>query len=134
MPHYRAPDGTRYLTDEPPHEGWALMTDAEVVEADAPAPPPVPASISDRQFFQQLAIMGVITEAEALAAVGPGVLPASMNALIEALPAPMQFPVRILLTGAVTFERNHPMTPVLGGAFGWDDAQLDAVWREGAAL
>lgn len=36
MPHYRTPDGTRHLTDEPPHEGWVLMTEAEVAEADAP--------------------------------------------------------------------------------------------------
>ena len=38
----------------------------------------VPAIISDRQFYQNLAVRGVITQAEALAAVGPGTIPPAM--------------------------------------------------------
>ncbi|ETR75851.1 hypothetical protein X566_17985 [Afipia sp. P52-10] len=37
-----------------------------VVDPYEPPPPPVPTSISDRQFFQQLPTDGVISEAEAL--------------------------------------------------------------------
>lgn len=135
MPHYRAPDGRRYLTDEP-HEGWVLMTNAEVAAADAPrvAPPAVPEEISDRQFFQQLAALGKITEAEALDAVGPGIIPASMAALIDMLPPEQQFTARMLLSGATTFKRHHPLTPVLGGMYGLTEADLDALWIEGAEL
>ena len=137
MPHYRAPNGSRYLLlqfEMPPHPDWVLMTDEEVADADAPKALPPPQEISDRQFFQQLAIMGLITEAEALDAVGPGILPASMLALIDQLPADQRFPAKITLTGATTFRRDHPLTPVLGGMYGLDDAALDALWAAGAQL
>lgn len=107
------------------------------VEADptpAPPAPVVPQIISDRQFFQQLAIQKVITQDEALAAVGPGTLPNALVALIGGLPSDQQFPAKMLLVGAVQFDRQHPMVAVLGQAFGWTDAQLDALWTAAAAL
>lgn len=99
-----------------------------------PAPPPVPQVISDRQFFQQLAVLGHITQAEALDAVGPGILPASMLALIAQLPAEHQFGAQITLTGATAFERRHPLTDVLGGMYGMDSAALDQLWRDASVL
>jgi len=90
--------------------------------------------VSDRQFFQQLALMGHITEAEALDAVGPGILPASMLALIEMLPEEHRFSTRIILTGATSFERGHPLTAVLGGMFGMDDLALDELWQAARQL
>ncbi len=55
------------------------------------APPtPVPQSISDRQFFQQLAIQGIITEDEALAS-NAAVIPPPLLAIIDAMPADQQF-------------------------------------------
>lgn len=107
------------------------------VQADPPPPAPtpiVPQIISDRQFFQQLAIQKVITQDEALAAVGPGTLPAALVALIGGLPSDQQFPAKMLLVGAVQFDRQHPMVAVLGQAFGWTDAQLDALWTAAAEL
>ena len=62
---------------------------AETIASALAAPEPaaaVPAIVSDRQFFQQLALMGIISEKEALAAVGPGTLPAALAAMIESLP------------------------------------------------
>jgi hypothetical protein len=53
------------------------------------APPPVPASITDRQFFQQLAVQGIITQADALAA-NAAVLPAPLLTLIDAMPTDQQ--------------------------------------------
>lgn len=102
---------------------------------DEPDPVPfVPQIISDRQFFQQLAVQGVITDDEALAAVGPGTLPAALSKLIDGLPSDQQFPAKMLLVGAVQFDRKHPMVAVLGQAFGWSDAQLDSLWTNAAAL
>lgn len=112
--------------------GWTY--DGGNFAEPAPAPEPVPALISDRQFFQQLAVMGLITEAEALDAVGPGILPASMLALINMLPQEQRFSTKIILTGATAFERSHPLTPVLGGMYGLDSDALDDVWRQGALL
>lgn len=103
--------------------------------APPPSPPStVPEEISDRQFFQQLAYMGKITKQEALDAVGHGAIPASMSVLIDQLPEDQQFITRMFLSGATTFERNHQLTPVLGGMYGLTAEDLDGVWRDGAAL
>lgn len=98
-----------------------------------PAPAPA-AAISDRQFFQALASAGAITQAEALAAVMTGTLPAPIAAAVEALPEAERFPARMLLSGATTFERGHPMVAQLGAALGYDDAALDALWSAAAAM
>ena len=112
--------------------GWTY--DGENFVEPVPEPEPVPTIISDRQFFQQLAVLGLITEDEALDAVGPGILPASMLALIDMLPQDQRFSTKIILTGATAFERSHPLTPVLGGMYGLDSDALDNVWRQGALL
>jgi hypothetical protein len=107
--------------------------DPEVVTYLNP-PKPVPAVISDRQFFQQLAVQGVITQDEAIAAVSTGTLPASMAALVSQLPSDQQFSANMLLKGAVEFRRDHPMVAVLGAAYGWTSAQLDALWSSAVVL
>lgn len=93
----------------------------------------VPGSISDRQFFQQLAIDGVITEAEALAS-NAAVIPAPLLAIINALPAEQRFPAKMLVSGATTFERSHPMTEVIGAARGMNAEEIDEFFRAAAAL
>lgn len=137
------------MEDVPPHkralwvpvvyEGEGSETQT-IVEADQvrivrfDPPQPVPRVISDRQFFQQLAHLNVITNDEALAAVGPGEVPAAMLAMVATLPEAEQFPARMLLTGATQFDRGHPLVAVFGAAFGWDDADLDTFWIAAAAL
>ena len=92
-------------------------------------PPPVPQTISDRQFFHQLAKDGKITKQEALAAVKTGEIPLELQAVIDAIPDPdAQFDIEMLLSGATTFERNHPATAQLGAALGYDAAGLDELW------
>jgi hypothetical protein len=93
-----------------------------------------PVSVSDRQFFQALAQAGSITPDEALAAVMTGTLPARIEAAVKSLPAEQQFAARMLLSGATTFERGHPMVAQLGAALDYDDVALDALWRAAAAL
>lgn len=117
----------------------ADVTDAQraaaqaVIDAYVPTDP-VPTLISDRQFFQQLAVLGIITPEEALAAVGPGEIPAAMLTMIAALPEAEQFAARMLLTSATVFDRGHPLVAMFGAAFGWSGAQLDAFWTAAAAL
>ncbi len=91
-------------------------------------------AISDRQFFQALALAGAITADEALAAVMTGRLPAAIEAAVSALPAAERFAARMLLSGATAFERGHPMVARLGAAIGYDAAALDALWHRAAAL
>lgn len=102
----------------------------------APPPPPavVPDVISDRQCFQQLAVMGKISQDEALAAVTVGALPKAVSDGIAALPAEQQFPARMLLCGATEFHRLHPMALVFLAFFGLGEADRDPLWTAAAAL
>jgi hypothetical protein len=108
-----------------PRRVWTLV--------DAP-PPAVPEVISDRQFAQQLAVLGTITEAEAIAWAARGELPAAMEDAVAALPEGEQFPARMLLSSATTYERSHPLVPMLGAILSYDAAELDDLWRAAAAL
>lgn len=92
-------------------------------------PPPVPNVISDRQFFQALAMQGVIAPEEALAAVKTGTLPAAMLAFLEPLPAEQRFGAEMLLSGATQFMRDHPMVSMFAQALGWTEGQADDLWR-----
>ena len=94
---------------------------------------PVPAEISDRQFFQQLAIMGVITEDQALAS-NAAVIPPPLLTLIEGFPADQQFNIKMLVSGAVVFHRNNPVTQAIGAAYGWTPAQIDDFFKAAAKL
>ena len=91
-------------------------------------------SISDRQFFQQLAAQGIITQAEALAAVKTGTIPATLQAIVNALPIDQQFPAQMLLSGATVFERKHPLTSAVGAAYGWSSAQVDQFFIDAGSL
>jgi hypothetical protein len=98
------------------------------------AGPASPLVVSDRQFFQVLAQAGAITPDEALAAVMTGTLPGRIEAAVAGLPEAERFAARMLLSGATTFERGHPMVARLGAALGYDAAALDALWRQAASL
>jgi hypothetical protein len=93
----------------------------------------VPKSISDRQFFQQLAVEGIITQADALAS-NAAVIPPPLLDIISAMPVEAQFSAKMLLSGATTFDRDHPMTLAIGAAYGWTAAQIDAFFSAAALL
>lgn len=93
----------------------------------------VPQSISDRQFFQQLAVQGIITQDEALHA-NAAVIPSELMTLIDGLPAAQQFDAKMKISGATTFLRNDPLTIAIGAAYGWTGAQIDAFFVAAAAL
>jgi hypothetical protein len=98
------------------------------------SPNHVPEEISDRQFFQQLAVLELITENEALEAVRTGVLPAALETFVQALPSGDQFSARMLLSGATTFRRSHAMTALFGQLQGMSSDDIDNVWRDAALL
>lgn len=103
----------------------------------APYTPPAPAppqSVSRRQFFQQLAVQGVITQAEALAAVQTGTIPSELAALVSGLPAANQFAAQMKISGASDFLLSDPLTQELAIAYQWTTAQLAALWTAAAAL
>jgi hypothetical protein len=115
------------------------VEDGELVvrsgEPGEPEPPTIEVvhPISNRQFYQALAMKGEITQDEALAAV-VGKIPARFEAVIEHLPADHQFAARMLLTGATTFEREHSLVENFAAALGWSSNDLDGLWKVAAAL
>lgn len=124
---------------DPKARVWAATADVRdltAAEAQAAylAANPVPEIISDRQCFQQLAVLGKVTQDEALAAVTVGSLPKVVTDGIDALPAEQQFPAKMMLCGATQFFRSHPMTPVFGRFMGMDGTALDALWRAAAQI
>ncbi len=125
--------------DDPEQFGRDMFDSLDLAEVapyvePEPLPLPVPEVISDRQFFQGLAVGDIITQAEALAAVKTGVIPAAMVALIAALPEANRFAAEMLLSGATEFKRAHPLTSAFGAAFGWGESQIDAFWISAVAL
>lgn len=114
------------------------LTPEEVTAAEAYAatiPPYVPQVISDRQFFQQAAVAGIITQAEAIAAVQTGTIPSMLQTIIDGLPdADQKFAATMLLAGATQFERNHPLTVAVGAHLGLTTAQVDDFFIAAAQL
>lgn len=119
---------------------WLDVASADDLKArgisveEVPDVMPVPPTISDRQFFQQLAVENIISQDDALAAVKVGAVPAALSALIDSLPADQKFGAEMLVSGATVFERAHPLTVAIGQAYGWDGAKMDDFWRAAAAL
>lgn len=112
------------------------LTPEEIAELENNPPPvPVPPIISDRQFFQQAAVLGIITQAEALAAVKTGTLPTVLQDIIDAeADADKRFAMSMMLSGATIFERAHPMTDPIGEALGMTVEQIDQFFIAAATL
>lgn len=117
-------------------EDRSVQNDTYVIRTPDPStlPEGVPMSIAKYQFFQQLAVMRLISEEEAEDAVAAGVIPVTMAALIEQLPTDKQFSARMLIKGAVTFDRLHPLTKTVAALFGWTEEQVDDLFRAARKL
>lgn len=117
-----------------------LIDGVLVIYDPPPLPEPVPQSISDRQFFQQLAIEGIISEDEALA-TSDGTLPSLLNTIIDQIPAADRFAARMKAKNATVYERQDPLTMTVAYALNqmgthgtWDPARLDQFWTDAAKL
>ncbi len=130
--------GTTWSKITPATRFWeeinAWTTLGNTIEPYVEPPEPVPEKISDRQFFQQMAIDGHITQEEAEEAVGPGTIPATMAALLEMIPEEQRWPARMLIRGATEFLRHDPVTILIGQLYGFTDEQVDEIWRKASLL
>lgn len=110
------------------------IAEGGTIDPADPIVEPVPATISDRQFAQQLATMGLITKVEALEWVKAGVVPDAFDAFVQSLPEDERFDAEMLLSGATQFNRDHQLTETFGAARGMTPAQIDQLWRDAADL
>lgn len=98
-------------------------------------PPPVPEEIARWQFFRGLALSKLITTDEALDAVASGVVPPALQALVDGMDDDdAKFDALILLKGALSFRRDHPLVLIFAIRFGWTEEQVDDFWRLCAGL
>jgi hypothetical protein len=109
-------------------------SDVRVVDAAdvPPLPPPVPPVVTDRQLFQALAAEGLVPPAEALAAVRTGELPAAFRTVLDAMPEGERFAAEMVLSGATSFERGHPLTAAIGAGLGLSPEGIDELFRAAA--
>lgn len=93
-----------------------------------------PQQVTRRQFFQAAAQDGLITQAEALALLSAGTMPASLATAIATLPAAEQFAAQMSILGDAVFSRANPLIAALGTAMGQTSADLDALFTLAASL
>lgn len=94
----------------------------------------VPDEISRRQFFQQLAVLEIITRQEALDALD-GAIPAPLQTIIDQLPTDDdKFNAQMLVKGAQNFNRTNPLAEIVRQAMQWTVEQKDNFWRDAAKL
>ncbi len=121
-------------------EAWAdlqawLAEGNTLEEADEEVDTRLITFISDRQFFQQAAIQGFITQEDALQAVKTGFIPATLQVIVDTITDPTEkFNAQMLLSGATEFQRNHPLTSVIGTAFGMTEEDINTFFRSASNL
>lgn len=94
-----------------------------------------PQVVSDRQFYQGLALRGFCTPEEALDAVRAGVLPKGLRLFVDAIPdAQARWAAEMLLSGAKEFHRDHSFVAQVGAWVGLDAEALDAFWSQCSSL
>lgn len=106
----------------------------ESYEPEPAGPEPVPQIISRRQFYQGLALAGLITREESLLAL-TGTLPAALLAIVNGIPdEDAAFAAQAHLLASGEFDRAHPLIPVFAAGQGMTDNDVDEFWRLCAGL
>lgn len=96
----------------------------------------IPRAISRRQFFQVLAVRGLITRVEAIAALTYGVIPQALQDLIDlfAVDEDLEFDAKMLIIGAQEFERSNWIVDAIGSIWGMDSDQISQLWIDAYRL
>lgn len=115
---------------------WEKLAGNSIAPYTPPTSPTEPVrEISRRQFFQQLAVVNIISNAEALSAVGQGVIPEPLQIIIDQLPDEnAKFNAQMLIVGASTFQRSHPLVETVRLLLGWTVEQTDEFFINAAKL
>lgn len=97
--------------------------------------PQVPESISDRQFFQQAAVVSLISKEEALEAVKVGTIPNTLNVIVSSIEdANTRFAAEMVLSGATVFYRTHPLVDQVRIYLGMTNEEIDTFFIDAGNL
>lgn len=105
------------IASETAQIGW--LYDGETFTAPPPEPEPVPASVSMRQARLALSRAGLLTNAEST---------------IAAMAGPEGDEARIEWEYATELRRGHPLITGLGQSLGLNDAAIDDLFKQAAAI
>lgn len=106
--------------------------------SQAPAAEPTPMinmPITDRQFWQQAAIAGLITQDEALEATKTGFIPEPISSWIDSIENDAErFSAEMFFAGATMLARHDPRIIKAGELFGLTPDDLDAFFTAARTL
>jgi len=105
-----------------------------VFAAHNPTLTAVPQTISARQFYQELAVYGDITQQQALDAVRSGTLPPLIADFISSLSADQQFTAQMQFSGGIAMPRHETLVEMFFVWDQWTSAEVDDFFREAANL
>jgi|SRR5262245_6682945 len=120
--------------------GRQNLSAAENAKLDAlinqhdPTKTATPLEISDRQYFQQLAIENVITQNQAIDAVAGKSIPPSMAQYIQKLLPDQQFDAQMLFGGAILVRRDNSYVDGYRDFMGWTPEYMDQVFQRAAQI
>lgn len=97
-------------------------------------PPPAPIVLTNRQLFAALALAGLITTDEALAAGRTGEVPAAIEAVFASLPEQDAFLARLTWATMREVPRDHPLIAAMVAAQLATPQQVDALFALGASI
>jgi len=120
------------IASEP--ELWDVLREQAPDRLPDNAPPPVPASITRRQLLLQLALSGMITGPEALAAAQTGAVPAAVQAVFDQLGPADKLAAEITWATMSVADRGHPLVAALAATRAMTDEQIDDFFRAAAQL
>lgn len=106
----------------------------EEIAAIPPPPAPPPIVLTNRQLFAALALAGLITPAEALAAGRTGEVPAAIDAVFATLPEQDAFLARLTWATMREVPRDNPLIGAMIAAGVATAEQVDALFALGASV
>lgn len=127
--------------DDPDHLDWLaakLLVETSIdVAAETPLaddPRPLPPSVTVRQFAQAVAMLGYITQIEALNWATRRALPAQMEDMLDSIPEQYRWDARMLVEGASTYEPSNDFVTMFAIIANITEEQQFVIWRRAATL
>ena len=86
------------------------------------------------QFYHQLALQGVISQSEAMAAVQTGTIPSAVQTIINGLSSDQQFGASIKLAGSPTLKITDELMAFIYTGLGWSGSTFNTFWTAASLL